>query len=172
VIAFSADILISVITMLDKFLITQDGYKRLEQELHHLKSVERPSVITAIAEARAHGDLSENAEYSSAKEKQGFIEAKIADLDAKIARAEIINTENIKSDSVLFGAKVVLIDQDTDKQYSYQLVSDYEADLSSGLISIASPLGKALLGKKTSSEVEVETPKGTKYYEILNISYS
>lgn len=158
--------------MLDKFPITKDGYKRLEQELHHLKSVERPSIITAIAEARAHGDLSENAEYSSAKEKQGFIEAKIADLEGKIGRAEIINTADVKSDSVLFGAKVLLVDQDTDAQYSYQLVSDYEADLSSGLISIGSPLGKALLGKKTSSEVEVETPKGTKYYEILNISYS
>lgn len=157
--------------MLDRFPITAGGYKRLTEELGNLKSVERPSIITAIAEARAHGDLSENAEYSSAKEKQGFIEGKIADLEGKLSRAEVIDIQAIKSDKVLFGATVNLIDEDTDEKFTYQLVSDYEADLSKHLISVGSPLGRALLGRMVSEVAEVQTPKGIKYYEILSISF-
>lgn len=157
--------------MLDRFPITTHGYKRLTEELTNLKSVERPTIITAIADARAHGDLSENAEYSSAKEKQGFIEGKISDLESKVGRAEIIDTSKIKSDKVLFGATVNLMDEDTNDKFTYQLVSDYEADLSKNLISAASPLGKSLLGRIAGDEVEVQTPKGTKYYEILGISF-
>lgn len=157
--------------MLDRFPITAQGYKRLIEELNNLKSVERPMIITAIAEARAHGDLSENAEYSSAKEKQGFIEGKIADLEDKVARAEVIDVVKSVSDKVLFGATVSLVDEDTNDNFTYQLVSDYEADISKNLVSVSSPIGRALLGRIAGDEVEVQTPKGVKYYEILKISF-
>ena len=157
--------------MLDRFPITTQGYKLINEELSRLKSVDRPQIITAIAEARAHGDLSENAEYSSAKEKQGFIEAKIADLESKVSRAEVIDVLKIQSDKVVFGATVDLVDEDTEDKYRYQIVSDYEADISRNLISVTSPLGRALLGRNTGDEVEVQTPKGIKYYEILQISF-
>lgn len=155
----------------DRFPISPAGYKRLEAELHHLKAVERPAVIMAIAEARAHGDLSENAEYSAAKEKQGFIEAKISDLDSKLSRAHIIESSTIESDHIQFGAFVRIVDEETDEVIEYTLVSDYEADLEKKHISIASPVAKALMGKKVSDSIEVNTPKGIKYYEILHIEY-
>ena len=155
----------------DRFPISPAGYKKLEAELQQLKTVERPAVIIAIAEARAHGDLSENAEYSAAKEKQGFIEAKISDLESKLSRAHVIETSSIESDHIQFGAFVRIIDEETEEEIEYTLVSDYEADLEKKHISIASPVAKALMGKKVSDSIEVHTPKGTKYYEILHVEY-
>ncbi len=158
--------------MINRFPITQDGYSRMNQELQHLKNVDRPSVILAIAEARAHGDLSENAEYAAAKEKQGFVEAKIADLESKVARSEIIDISTIQTDQVQFGASVSLIDIETEKSITYKIVGDYESDLTKGYISIYSPLAQALMGKKEKQEIEVNTPKGIRYYEIVKISYN
>ncbi len=157
--------------MLDRFAMTKIGYDKLVEELNNLKTVERPAIIIAIAEARAHGDLSENAEYSSAKEKQGFIEGRIADLESKMARAEVINISNLQSGKIIFGATVTLIDEDTEEKFTYQLVSDYEADLSKNLISVGSPMGRALLGKSQGDEAEVTTPRGIKYYEIIKVEF-
>ncbi len=154
-----------------RFPITPEGHKRLEKELHHFKTVERPAIIKAIAEARAHGDLSENAEYSAAKEKQGFIEAKINDLQAKLGRAHIIDISTIESDYVQFGATVKIVDEETEVKIEYKIVSDFEADLERGHISHASPVAKAMMGKKVGASVEVTTPKGHRYYEILAIEY-
>jgi transcription elongation factor GreA len=151
--------------------MTKIGYDKLVEELNNLKTVERPAIIIAIAEARAHGDLSENAEYSSAKEKQGFIEGRIADLESKMARAEVINISNLQSGKIIFGATVTLIDEDTEEKFTYQLVSDYEADLSKNLISVGSPMGRALLGKSQGDEAEVTTPRGIKYYEIIKVEF-
>jgi transcription elongation factor GreA len=155
----------------DRFPISPKGHKKLELELQTLKTVERPAIINAIAEARAHGDLSENAEYSAAKEKQGFIEAKILDLESKLSRAHVIDPSTIESDHVQFGAFVRIIDEETEEEIEYTLVSDYEADLEKKHISIASPVAKALMGKKVSDSIEVNTPKGVKYYEILHLEY-
>ena len=155
----------------DRFPITPEGFKKLESELHNLKSVQRPEVVNAIAEARAHGDLSENAEYHAAKEKQGFIEAKISDLEAKISRAHIVEISKIDSDIVQFGATVKVVDEDTDKEAVFKLVSEYEADVEKKHISITSPVAKAMIGKKVSESIEVNTPGGVRYYEILEIKY-
>ena len=157
--------------MSERFPITKKGFIQLEEELHKLKTIERPAIIIAIAEARAHGDLSENAEYTSARDKQGFIEAKIADLESKHARAEIIDTTNSATDEIKFGAIVKLIDQDTSEEVCYSIVGDYEADLKNGYISVSSPLVKALLNKRSGDEVEVQTPKNIKYYKILSVKY-
>lgn len=154
-----------------RFPITPEGYKKMHEELNHLKNVMRPSVIKDIAEARAHGDLSENAEYSAAKEKQGFIEAKIADFEAKMALAEVIDNTKNASDKVQFGAEVTLMDDENQKEIQYQIVGEYEADLNKGKISLSSPLAKALIGKGVKDEVEVHTPKGVRYYEIMKIKY-
>ena len=156
---------------MDKFPITYQGFEKLEIELKSLKSVERPSVIKAIAEAREHGDLSENAEYHAAKEKQSFIEGRIADLENKISRAEIINTKKLKSDKIIFGATVTLGEIDSNKNIIYQIVGTEEADVENGKISISSPLAKALLGKKIDDTVEVYSPGGSKEYEIENIQF-
>ena len=156
---------------MDKFPITYQGFEKLEIELKSLKSVERPSVIKAIAEAREHGDLSENAEYHAAKEKQSFIEGRIADLENKISRAEIINTKKLKSDKIIFGATVTLGEIDNNKNIIYQIVGTEEADVENGKISISSPLAKALLGKKIDDTVEVYSPGGSKEYEIENIQF-
>ena len=156
---------------MDKFPITYQGFEKLEIELKSLKSVERPSVIKAIAEAREHGDLSENAEYHAAKEKQSFIEGRIADLENKISRAEIINTKKLKSDKIIFGATVTLGEIDSNKNIIYQIVGIEEADVENGKISISSPLAKALLGKKIDDTVEVYSPGGSKEYEIENIQF-
>ena len=156
---------------MDKFPITYQGFEKLEIELKSLKSVERPSVIKAIAEAREHGDLSENAEYHAAKEKQSFIEGRIADLENKISRAEIINTKKLKSDRIIFGATVTLGEMDSNKNIIYQIVGTEETDVENGKISISSPLAKALLGKKIDDTVEVYSPGGSKEYEIENIQF-
>jgi transcription elongation factor GreA len=157
---------------MDKIPITAAGYVRMEAELKNLKSVERPAVIAAIAEARAHGDLSENAEYAAAKEKQSFIEGRINELEARIARADVIDVSSLKPDTVKFGARVKLIDVDSEEETTYQIVGEYEADIKQNQVSITAPIAKALINKKVGDTVEVKTPKGSKEYEILAISYS
>ena len=156
---------------MDKIPITNIGFEKLEDELKMLKSVERPTVIKSIAEAREHGDLSENAEYHAAKEKQSFIEGRIADLENKISRAEVIITKKLKSDKIIFGATVTLGEVGKKKQIIYQIVGTEEADVESGKISISSPLARALLGKKIDDSVEVYSPGGSKEYEVENIEF-
>ena len=156
---------------MDKIPITNIGFEKLEEELKTLKSVERPTVIKSIAEAREHGDLSENAEYHAAKEKQSFIEGRIADLENKISRAEVIITKKLKSNKVIFGATVTLGEVGKKKQLVYQIVGTEEADVESGKISISSPLARALLGKKVDDRVEVNSPGGSKEYEVENIEF-
>lgn len=156
---------------MDKFPITAAGYTRMEAELKQLKTIDRPNVIQAIAEARAHGDLSENAEYSAAREKQSFIEGRIKELEDKISRAEIIDVKTLKGDSVKFGATVTIVDVDTDEESSYQIVSEYEADLKARKISMTAPIARALIGKKTGDSIEVVTPGGTRSYEVLKVAF-
>jgi transcription elongation factor GreA len=156
---------------MQKYPITPPGLKKMNEELLKLKNQDRPRIIQAIAEAKAQGDLSENAEYTSAKEEQGLIEARIADLESKISLAEVIIPSEIISDKVQFGATVTLVDSDTDEEKTYSIVGDYESDISQGKLSIFSPLANALLGKSKGDEVEVQTPRGTKYYSIEIISY-
>lgn len=153
-----------------KFPITPKGFTKLEQEIRQLKYEERPAIIEAIATAREFGDLSENAEYHAAKEKQGFIEGKILDLEDKLSRAEIIDTSKLSNDSVKFGAAVKLIDDDTDEELIYHIVGEYEADMVKSRISISSPIAKALIGKAVGDIVEVQTPKGIRAFEILEIN--
>jgi transcription elongation factor GreA len=157
---------------MDKFPITRKGYEKLEREIKQLKSVERPAVIEAISTAREFGDLSENAEYHAARDKQSFIEGRILDLEDKFSRAEIIDTSKLKADSVKFGATVKLIDDDTEEESTYHITGEYEADISKSRISTKSPLAKALIGKSIGDIVEVSTPKGDKAFEILDISFS
>lgn len=152
--------------------MTAAGYTRMEAELKNLKSVERPAVIKAISEARAHGDLSENAEYHAAKEKQSFIEGRIQELEAAVSRADVIDVKSLKSDTVKFGATVTLVDEDTEEESTYQIVGEYEADLKARKISLTSPLARALIGKHKGDSVEVTTPGGAKSYEITGIKYS
>ena len=156
---------------MDKIPITNIGFEKLEEELKILKSVERPTVIKSIAEAREHGDLSENAEYHAAKEKQSFIEGRIADLENKISRAEVIITKKLKSNKIIFGATVTLGEVGKKKQLVYQIVGTEEADVESGKISISSPLARALLGKKVDDSIEVNSPGGSKEYEVENIEF-
>ncbi len=156
---------------MDKFPMTAAGYTRLEAELRQRKSVERPAIIEAISEARAHGDLSENAEYHAAKEKQSFVEGRIKELEAVISRAEVIDVKALSGDSVKFGATVKLADDESGDESTYQIVGEHEADLKSGQISITAPLARALIGKKKGDSVEVRTPKGGKSYEVVAIAY-
>ncbi|MEC8099727.1 MAG: transcription elongation factor GreA [Pseudomonadota bacterium] len=156
---------------MDKIPITNIGFEKLEEELKILKTIERPTVIKSIAEAREHGDLSENAEYHAAKEKQSFIEGRIADLENKISRAEVIITKKLKSNKVIFGATVTLGEVGKKKQLVYQIVGTEEAEVESGKISISSPLARALLGKKVDDSVEVYSPGGSKEYEVENIEF-
>ena len=152
--------------------LTVTGAAKLRSELQHLKTVERPSVINAIAEARSHGDLSENAEYEAAKERQGFIEARIAQVEEKLANAQIIDPTLLDADGrCVFGATVELEDMDARQVISYQIVGDDEADLKQGKISISSPIARALIGKYAGDVVEVNTPGGTREYEILDVKY-
>lgn len=151
--------------------MTQGGLKALEDELKRLKIDERPAIIQAIAEARAHGDLSENAEYHAAKERQGFIEGRVMELEAVIGLAEVIDPKTLSGDVVRFSATVVLADEDTDEEVTYQIVGTHEADIAKGSISVTSPLGKALIGKTIGDNVEVLTPNGGKAYEICKVSY-
>ena len=156
---------------MNRFPITNSGFEKLELELKNLKTVERPSVIKSIAEAREHGDLSENAEYHAAKEKQSFIEGRIADLENKISRAEVIKTEKLTGDKVIFGATVTLADIEKKKKLVYQIVGTEEADVENGKVSISSPLAKALLGKKMDDTIEVYSPGGSREYEIDKIEF-
>ena len=156
---------------MEKFPITNKGFEKLETELRLLKSTERPSVIKAIAEAREHGDLSENAEYHAAKEKQSFIEGRIADLESKISRAEVINTRVLSGEKIIFGATVTLGEIGRKKNIVYQIVGTEEADVENGKISVSSPLARALLGKKIDDTVEVLSPGGSREYEVENIEF-
>jgi transcription elongation factor GreA len=151
--------------------MTQDGFSRLTAELKRLKTVERPAVIKSIAEAREHGDLSENAEYHAARERQGFIEGRVLELEDKLSRAEVIDIKSQSGSRVMFGAKVQLVDEETDEKASYQIVGPEEAEIQNGLLSIQSPLAKAILGKEAGDSVEVTTPRGLRYFEILEVRY-
>ncbi len=157
--------------MTDKVPMTADGFARLEAELKHLKNVARPEVITAIAEAREHGDLSENAEYHAARERQSFIEGRVGELEDKMARAQVIDVSKLSGKVVKFGAKVTLVDEDTDEEMTYQLVGEDEADVKQGLLGITSPIARAIIGKTVGDSVEVTTPKGVKGYEILKVRF-
>lgn len=157
--------------MTDKIPTTAPGLARLEEELRNLKSVARPEVIRAIAEAREHGDLSENAEYHAARERQSFIEGRVAELEDKISRAEVIDVSKLSGKSVKFGATVTVIDEDTEDKLTYQLVGELEADVKEGRIAITSPFARAVIGKSVGDSVEVSTPKGEKAYEILKVKY-
>jgi len=151
--------------------ITKKGYEALKAELDRLRKVERPKVIEAIAEARSHGDLSENAEYDAAKERQGFIEARINELERKLADARIIDTTNLSSETVVFGATVLLREMQSQQQKQYTLVGQDEADLKNGKISVQSPVGKALIGRRVGDQVEVTTPTRVVEYEICGIRF-
>jgi len=156
---------------MEKFPITLEGSRRIEEELKRLKTIERPAVIQQIAEARAHGDLSENAEYHAAREKQSFIEGRIKELEDKTARAEIIDTSKLSGKTIKFGAYVKIVDADTEEETEYHIVGEYEADIKIRKISIVSPLARALIGKSEGDFAEVQTPKGFKSYEVLKVTY-
>ncbi len=151
--------------------MTAEGYQALDEELKRLKTQERPAVIAAISEARSHGDLSENAEYHAAKERQGWIEGRIAVIEDQIARAQVIDVSKLSGDQVKFGATVSVVDEDTEESARYQIVGEHEADVRSGKVSIASPIARAMIGKEIGDVVEVNTPGGVKAYEILNIEW-
>ncbi len=156
---------------MEKVPMTAAGYTRLEEELKRLKNVERPAVIQAISEARAHGDLSENAEYHAAKERQAWIEGQILEFEDKFSRAEVIDIGKLAGDTVMFGATVVLIDEDTEQKKTWQIVGDFEADVKAGKISISSPIARALIGKKKGDTVEVTAPGGARSYEIGRVQF-
>ena len=155
---------------MEKIPLTQAGFDKLNAELKHLKSVERPAIIRAIAEAREHGDLSDNAEYHSAKEKQSFIEGRVKELEGAISLADVIDPAKL-SGSIKFGATVELADEETDEEKTYQIVGEYEADIEQGRLNIKSPIARALIGKEEGDSVEVRTPGGVRSYEILSITY-
>lgn len=156
---------------MDQFPMTKKGYEALSAELENLKKVQRPAVIEAIAEARAHGDLSENAEYHAAREQQSFIEGRIEELEAVVSRAQVIDPTTLSGDTVKFGATVTIVDEDTDEERSFQIVGDYDANSDEGRISISAPIARALIGKSEGDSVEVTTPKGKTFYEILSVSF-
>lgn len=156
---------------MNKIPLTKAGHSALGDELRQLKSVDRPAVIKAIAEAREHGDLSENAEYHAAREKQGFIEARIKDLEGILGQAEIIDPSGQSGSTVRFGATVRLMDEDTEEETVYQIVGEPEADIRSGRLNLRSPLARGLVGKKEGDSVEVSTPGGEKWYEIVSVAY-
>jgi transcription elongation factor GreA len=155
-----------------KHPMTMAGAKALKSELHHLKTVDRPAIVRAIAEARSHGDISENAEYDAAKERQGFIEARIRDIESKLAHAHIVNPAEVDADGkIVFGATVDLEDLASGDEVSYQIVGDDEADIKSGKISVSSPIARALIGKHVGDTAEVEAPSGVREYEVLAVRY-
>ncbi len=156
---------------MDKIPMTADGLSQLEEELKRLKSEERPKVIRAIAEAREHGDLSENAEYHAARERQSFIEGRLAELEDIISRAEVIDVSKLSGKVVRFGATVRLADEDTDQESTYLIVGSHEADISAGRLAITSPLARALIGKTIGDSIEVSTPSGHKAYEIVKVRF-
>lgn len=151
--------------------MTGEGYTALNEELKNLKTVERPAIIAAIAEAREHGDLSENAEYHAAKEKQSFIEGRVAELEDKLARADVIDTSKLDGDRVKFGATVTVLDEETEVESRYKIVGEDEADVADGKISITSPIARALIGKELEDVVEVAAPGGAKSFEILKVEF-
>ena len=151
--------------------MTRAGFARLEEELKRLKGVERPVVIRLLEEARAHGDLSENAEYHAAKERQAFIESRVAELNSKVSRAQIIDTSTISGKTVKFGATVTVVDEDDDSEMKFQIVGEDEADIKKKRLSVGSPLARALIGKKVGDEVEVATPSGGRFFELLKVQY-
>jgi transcription elongation factor GreA len=154
----------------EKVPMLAEGHRKLSDQVRHLKQVERPAIVEAIEAARAHGDLSENAEYHAAKERQGQVEAMIADIDDQLARAMVIDPSTLSGDKVVFGATVTLVDEG-DKKVKYQLVGQVEADAKDGRISYNSPLGRALIGREKGDEVEVSTPSGDRYYEIAKVEF-
>ena len=151
--------------------MTAPGYRALDDQLKQLKSVERPAVITAISEAREHGGLSENAEYHAAKERQGWIEGQIAEIEDRMSRAQVIDVSKLSGTQVKFGATVTVVDEDTDEEARYQIVGEHEADVKQGRISITSPLSRAMISKEVGDVVEVNTPGGVKAYEILKVEW-
>ena len=163
-------LLFAKVTM-QKYPMTPDGHAALEAELKTLKTVERPEIIQAIAVARDHGDLSENAEYHAAKEKQGFIEGRIQELESKLALAQVIDTSKMTGERVTFGAVVKIVNEDTDEEFSYRIVGEDEADVKAGKISNTSPIARAMMGKEVGDTFEVVAPGGSKGYEILDIGY-
>ncbi len=158
--------------MSEKIPMTAEGLTRLEEELRHLKNTARPEVIRAIAEAREHGDLSENAEYHAARDRQSFIEGRVGELEEKISRAEVIDVKKLSGKTVMFGATVTLIDEDSEEKLTYQIVGEDEADVKQGRLAVTAPLSRAIIGKKVGDVVEVVTPKGEKAYEIARVKFA
>ena len=156
---------------MEKVPMTVEGYRSLDEDLKRLKTLERPAVIAAISEARAHGDLSENAEYHAAKERQGWIEGQIADIEDKMARAQVIDVSKLSGKQIKFGATVSVIDEDTEEKARYQIVGEHEADVKRGRVSVTSPIARAIIGKETGDVVEVNTPGGVKAYEIVKVEW-
>jgi len=156
---------------MQKVPMTTGGFNSLQEELKTLKTTERPAVIKAIAEAREHGDLSENAEYHAARDRQSFIEGRIAEIEDKISRAEVIDVALLSGKTVQFGATVTIADEDTDEETTYQIVGEHEADISAGRLSVAAPIARALIGKTVGDAVEVITPRGQKDYEIVKVKF-
>jgi len=156
---------------MDKVPMTANGFNQLEEELRRRQSEDRPSIVQAISEARAHGDLSENAEYHAAKEQQSLNEGRVSELEGLVALAEIIDIASLTGDTVKFGATVGLVDEDTDDEKTYQIVGDQEADVKEGRISISSPIARALIGKTEGDSIEVSAPGGSKGYEILSVKF-
>ena len=151
--------------------MTERGYGMLQEEMKRLKTVERPAVINALEEARTHGDLSENAEYHAAKERQAFIEGRLMELEDKVSRAQVIDPRSLSGDTVRFGATVTLADEDTDEESTYQIVGEDEGDIRNGLLSLTSPLARAMIGKETGDSIEVTAPGGSRAYEIMKVKY-
>lgn len=157
---------------MEKVPMTPTGFRQLEEELRRLRTIERPAVVRAIAEARAHGDLSENAEYHAARDRQSFIEGRVGELEDKLARAEVIDPASVSGDRVMFGAQVLLVDEDTEEETTYRIVGQDESDVAQGLLSVSSPLARAMIGKRVADQIEVDAPGGARYYEILRIDYA
>ena len=156
---------------MDKVPMTSDGYTNLDTELRRLKTIERPEIIRAIAAAREHGDLSENAEYHAARERQAFVEGRVADLEDIIRRAEVIDLTKLSGKNVKFGATVTLADEETDERRTFQIVGEHESDVDAGRLSVTSPLARAVIGRTIGDSVEVTTPKGTRSFEVTGVKY-
>lgn len=156
---------------MDKYPVTAEGFKRLEAELKQMKTVDRPAVIAQIAEARDHGDLSENAEYHAARDKQSFLEGRIGELEAYVSRSEVVNVASLAGDIVRFGATVTIVDMESDETKKYQIVGEPEADIRENRLSISAPISKALMGKSVGDDVEVTTPSGVRYYEVKEVLF-
>ncbi len=152
--------------------MTPEGYRRMEEELRRLRTVERPAVVRAIAQAREHGDLSENAEYHAARERQSFIEGRTAELEDKVARAEVIDPAQVSGDKVMFSALVTVVDEESDREACYRIVGQDESDIAEGRLSVASPMARAMIGKSVGDQIEVDAPGGARYYEIVKIDYA